>query len=93
MTRWIVTFLALGAGLAPGMFVVKAYAQEPPVTSLPEPKMPPMPSMEGQQGDVSKPVTQIPARKKGVANEKKASSGEKNSPRSPTKPLISHKGR
>lgn len=26
--------------------------------------MPPMPSMEGQQGDVSKPVTQIPPKKK-----------------------------
>ena len=43
-------------------------AQQPP--AAPEPKMPPMPSMEGQQGDVSKPVTQIPPRKKPAAEKK-----------------------
>ena len=59
MTRPFVPLLATGVVIAAVAWCGAAAAQQPP-TAAPEPKMPPMPSMEGQQGDVSKPVTQIP---------------------------------
>lgn len=77
MTRMIVACFVLGMSMAAG--TGEAVAQAPAATSAPEPKMPPMPSMEGQQGDVSKPVTQIPPRKKSPVVEKKAPAVEKKS--------------
>ena len=62
-----------------------AAAQQPPAASTLEPKMPPMPSMEGQQGDVSKPVTQIPPRKKAPAPERKEAA------KKPVRPAAAHK--
>lgn len=66
MTRTFVPLLATGMVVAAISWCATAAAQQPP-TAAPEPKMPPMPSMEGQQGDVSKPVTQIPSRKKEIS--------------------------
>ncbi len=93
MTRITVAFLVLGMGMASTTHVGKAVAQETPAASSPDPKMPPMPSMEGQQGDVSKPVTQIPARKKGSTVEKKVAATEKRGLPVFTKPTPPRKKR
>lgn len=75
MTRHFVPLLATGVVVATIAWCDAAAAQQPPATA-PEPKMPPMPSMEGQQGDVSKPVTQIPPHKKPPVVEKKTPAKE-----------------
>lgn len=62
MRRFLLQCFATVALLAPPVTV--AAQGQPTPSEAPEPKMPPMPSMEGQQGDVSKPVTQISPRKK-----------------------------
>lgn len=70
MTRTLVPLSVTGFVVAAISFCGTVAAQQPPAAA-PEPKMPPMPSMEGQQGDVSKPVTQIPLRRKPATVEKK----------------------
>lgn len=84
MTRLLPLF-ATGLMAVMGSLSGNAAAQQPPAASAPEPKMPPMPSMEGQQGDVSKPVTQIPSRKKAPAPEKKGAT------KKPARPAAAHK--
>ena len=85
MTRPFLPFFATGLMVVTGSLSGNAAAQQPAAASTPEPKMPPMPSMEGQQGDVSKPVTQIPSRKKAPAPEKNGAAKE------PGRPAAAHK--
>ena len=75
MTRPFVPLLEVGLVVVAITLCGAAGAQQPPAAA-PEPKLPPMPSMEGQQGDVSKPTTQIPPRKKPAATEKKTTEKE-----------------
>ncbi len=94
MTRRFVPLLAAGMVVA---WCGAAAAQQPP-EAAPEPKMPPMPSMEGQQGDVSKPVTQIPSRKKPAvekspAKETRPAAVEKKGAEKKTRAAASHKKR
>ena len=90
MTRTLVPLLATGL-LVTAASIGCVAAQQPPAAA-PEPKMPPMPSMEGQQGDVSKPTTQIPPRKK-PGTEVKQAAPEKKAPAKAMRPTLQHKRR
>ena len=85
MTRLSLFLSATGLMVVMGLLPGHTAAQQLPAASALEPKMPPMPSMEGQQGDVSKPVTQIPSRKKAPVPEKKSAARE------PVRPATAHK--
>lgn len=96
MTRRIGSFLVAGMAFAVGPLATGAAAQQPAAVAAPEPKLPPMPSMEGQQGDVSKPVTQIPPRKKPQLAEKKLpekKGPDKKAPVNEVRPAEAHKKR